>query len=224
MLTRPPAGKKCSVCETYKFLDKFPKNRRKKDGRDPACKDCTNARMREKYHTDEEWRDQKIVATRQYHLDHPEWSKERLRAHHVNHREERYERHMERGKDPEVRAKRRSASQRSEARRRAIKAQSSEIDVITDEDLAALLDSYDGLCAICDRELCDDLPLRWDHIRPLARDGVHTLANHQPLCDPCNVRKNAVWPLTEARKAEIRRDVLALVGIVETLGEEVIAR
>lgn len=205
--------KTCTRCGEEKDISDFHRNRRKSDGLDPSCKACNNERMRSKYASDPEWRAQKIARTRAYHLENPEWSQERLRESHVRHRDRRAERAKERGLDPEVRRRRRAASRRSEARRRALKAQAARVEAITQPQLDTLLAEYEGRCAICDREVGLDLPLHWDHIQPLSRNGVHTLSNHQPLCGPCNIRKNAIWPLTPERVEQIKQAVLAAADL-----------
>jgi 5-methylcytosine-specific restriction endonuclease McrA len=209
--------KVCTRCSESKDLDEFPRNKRKKDGRDPQCKECTSARMREKYHADAEWRRAKIAATRQYHLDNPEWSAERLRASHEKHAAERYQRSIERGADPAVRAQRRESTRRSEQRRRAIKA-AAEVFNITVEHLTDLLNACDHCCQICGRGFSAEVQLHWDHIQPLARGGAHDISNMQPLCNLCNVRKGAAWPLTPEHLLAIRESVLGTTSLTPERG------
>lgn len=215
--------KVCTRCKLSKPLSEYHNNRRKKDGKDPNCKACNNERMREKYATDAGTRATKIAKTRQYHLDNPEWSQECLRAHHEANREERYEKHKQRGEDPAVREQRRSSTRRSESRRRAQKADAAVVEAITQPQLDALLAEHNGCCAICGRTVGGELVLHWDHIQPLAREGMHTIENHQPLCGPCNVRKNATWPLSDERREQIKTEVLAQAALVDD-GTEVIAQ
>lgn len=199
--------KTCTRCSESKALDEFPRNKRKKDGHDPQCKECTSARMREKYHADDKWREAKIAATRQYHLDNPEWSAARQRASHELHAEERYARAVERGNDPAVREQRRESTRRSEQKRRAIKAAAEVFDITVDQ-LTELLNACDHCCQICGRQFSAEVLLHWDHVQPLARGGAHSIGNMQPLCSLCNVRKNAAWPLTPQRLSDIREAVL----------------
>lgn len=211
--------KTCRACGESKPLDDFHRDSASADGRRPRCRVCVklkdderreerNRKAREKYAVDPQ---AKIAKTRQYHLDNPEWSRERLRAHHVANAEERARRAAERGKDPAIAAARRDATRRSESRRRAQK-QGAEADYVTTADILSLLERSDHRCYICGRPFGDGLPYTIDHIQPLARGGQHVLSNLAPSCGPCNVRKNARWPLTEDIIAEIRSAVLLAVG------------
>jgi len=210
--------KTCSRCGESKGTDLFPRNKRKRDGFDIQCKECTNSRMRERYASDPEVRSQKIQSTRQYHLDHPDWSRERLRAHHVANKAARADRASARGQLPEVRQQRRDSSRRGEQRRRAIKAAAVIVDSISQAELDALLATFGCACWICGSKFSGSVALHWDHVRPLARHGAHTLDNLAPACDLCNVRKNAVWPFTEQRRREIKTEVLALRALVAGTG------
>ena len=33
----------------------------------------------------------------------------------------------------------------------------------------------------------------WDHVKPLAKGGLHVLSNLRPACTPCNLYKHAKW-------------------------------
>ena len=201
--------KMCLRCEEVKEEHLFHKNKRKSDGLDIYCKSCNNARVRDKYHADPEWRAGKLKSTRQYHLDNPEWSKAALRRHHELHSEARYQAHKLRGADPEVMSRRRDASRRSEQRRRAVKANSPLVTAPSQEDLDVLLSVCDYSCCICGRLFTEHVVLHWDHIRPLAKGGEHTVDNLQPLCSECNVRKNAIYPMTEQLIESIKSAVLS---------------
>lgn len=192
-------------CGKPKPVTEFHKNRRKADGLEPMCKVCTNARFRKAYAKNPA---AKIARTRQYHLDHPEWSKKTLREWHLTHAARRYEDYKIRGQDPEVARKRRASTRRSESRRRAIKA-SVESVVITADEFATILDMYHHECWICFIGLSEDT-LHWDHYQPLAAGGRHVPDNMRPACGPCNIRKNSIWPITEEHLDAIRRAVSKL--------------
>lgn len=49
---------------------------------------------------------------------------------------------------------------------------------------------YGGLCWVCRR-----VATAMDHVKPLAKGGTHWPANLRPICQPCNSRKGAKWPL-----------------------------
>lgn len=198
--------KRCHTCGLEKPLSEFHRNKAKKDGHEHRCKVCNNSRLREAYAKNPA---PKTAKTRQYHLEHPDWSRRVLAEWHQRNADRRYENYLERGKDPEVRDRRREATRRSESRRRAQK-RGADADLITADDLAALLQAYDGLCWICGVSLTGDEPLHWDHYKPLAAGGDHTLANLRPACGPCNVRKNNLWPVTGERLDVIRGAVTRL--------------
>lgn len=46
--------KRCPTCGEQKPLDQFGSNKAKKDGLNVYCKECTRARLRERYHADPE--------------------------------------------------------------------------------------------------------------------------------------------------------------------------
>ncbi|MCK9543603.1 MAG: endonuclease VII domain-containing protein [Novosphingobium sp.] len=49
----------CSKCKVPKDLNEFHKRKSSKDGYDHHCKECTNARHRNKYHNDSEYKERK---------------------------------------------------------------------------------------------------------------------------------------------------------------------
>ena len=79
----------------------------------------------------------------------------------------------------------RAARQRSESTRRARKAGPG--GRVTASDWAKVLDILGTHCLCCGS---DAAPTQ-DHIVPLAKGGRHHPANLQPLCRPCNERKQA---------------------------------
>ena len=48
---------------------------------------------------------------------------------------------------------------------------------------------YGGLCWICGTTATAN-----DHVKPLARGGLHIPSNIRPICHSCNSRKSATWP------------------------------
>lgn len=207
--------KVCAVCSEELPTSSFHKDKSNSDGFRSRCKACVktyddsireqrNERARNAYAIDPA---SKIKKTREYHVSHPEWSRERLRAHHEANAEERYAAYLERGKDPAVQASRRESSRRCESRRRAIKL-GNQADFVTTQDVLDLVSSYDGRCYCCGRPFSADLPVTLDHWQPLARGGAHTVANLRPACSPCNTRKNARWPMTNEDLASVRQAVL----------------
>lgn len=60
------------------------------------------------------------------------------------------------------------------------------------------IDFYGQRCWICGAPF-----LHMDHVKPQSRGGPNLPCNLRPICVPCNSRKNALWPLTKRRLAEI---------------------
>jgi 5-methylcytosine-specific restriction endonuclease McrA len=194
-------GKVCFACKADKPLSDFHRNKRKKDGLEHTCKDCTNRRQRETYAKDPA---AKISKTRAYHLANPEWSKQRLRASHVKHRDARADRVKKRlAEDPEFLQYRRDVIRRHESKRRAL-IRGAEVENISAEDYQGHLELHENRCWVCEFPFTENEAHQWDHVQPLAKGGAHTLRNLRPICAPCNTRKNARWPLTADILAEIK--------------------
>ena len=58
---------------------------------------------------------------------------------------------------------------------------------ITEVEWKKLQDKYENRCLCCGRK---DMKLSLDHVIPLSKGGRHEIGNAQPLCVPCNSRKN----------------------------------
>ena len=196
--------KTCSKCGIEKSFENFQKNKARLDGVETYCRECNNARLREKYSKNPK---KKIVKTRAYHIAHPEWSKEYQQKWHVENRDRRYAKVKERLiLEPEFRKYRREISLISSQKRRAQKTQT-EVKKVTKEDYKKILAEFNNQCWICEVELTQ---VFWDHVQPLAKGGAHTLSNLRPSCNPCNSRKNATWPFTDKIKHAIAEEVRAL--------------
>jgi 5-methylcytosine-specific restriction endonuclease McrA len=210
--------KTCTKCKQEKDLTDFGKRTRSSDGINERCKSCVNESSRLTYAKDPQ---KSIARTRQYHLDNPEWSKIKLREHHERNAEVRYERQKDRLKNPEIRAKARESSRRSEARRRAIKA-AGIADFVTAQQITQLVKNFSNRCFICSEEFDDIVELQIDHYMPIAKGGLHELDNLRPACSGCNRRKNSIWPITEeiliriknatlnARERQMEKEVMPL--------------
>jgi 5-methylcytosine-specific restriction endonuclease McrA len=208
--------KSCRGCELVLPIESFHKDSGSGDGHRPKCKVCVkayddtlrdarNARSREVYAADPQ---SKIAKTRQYHLEHPDWARERLRAHHVANAESRYARHKERLKDPVARARARDAVRRSAQRRRAQSFGDDKAVTLGPAALDRILTEYDNSCWICYRDL-EFLAPHWDHVQPLSKGGQHSLENIRPACSDCNVRKSAQWPFGDSEQIAVALSSLA---------------
>lgn len=75
------------------------------------------------------------------------------------------------------------------AKRRALRAKAS-VFPIRNESFIAKWAYWGGKCW-----MCGDNASTWDHVKPLAKGGLHILANLRPACKPCNSGKKDRWPL-----------------------------
>jgi 5-methylcytosine-specific restriction endonuclease McrA len=220
-----PEKKQCRKCGLTKLSSEFHRDGSSRDGLRNKCRTCVkeyddrnqearNEKARLAYRADPQ---AKIDKTRKYHLEHPDWSRERQRASHERNADERARRHRERGNDPIVRQARRDASRRSESRRRAVKRLAGLAELITQQDIRNLLRVYRERCWICGDHFDEDLVImHLDHIKPLSKGGPHILANLRPACSDCNTRKNDRWPFSPTMRIEVRAVVLSRRAALRT--------
>lgn len=195
--------KQCTSCGEEKPIDAFQNRNVSKGTKMAICRVCNNARSKETYKKDPE----KVIArTRKYHEDHPEWSKSFQYNWHQKNKTRRLEVVKQRiAFDPEFAAYRRELTARHERKRRALKV-TTQVAEISKEEYSALFVEYSQQCWICETIL-DSSAVVWDHVQPLARGGSHTVDNLRPACNPCNIRKNAIWPFTKEIKERIANEV-----------------
>jgi len=62
---------------------------------------------------------------------------------------------------------------------------------ITRKAVSVMMTNQFDLCNICDEDISKDKHI--DHIKPLAKDGSHVIANIQLLCPSCNLAKSDSW-------------------------------
>lgn len=129
------------------------------------------------------------------------------RAWQIKNRDRRNARVKERlALDPEFLNYRRNLVANKERERRAQKAKT-EVVKVTKEEYNSILLSYNNSCWICEQPLT---AVFWDHVQPLAKGGAHKKENLRPACNPCNVRKNSLWPFTDKMKEKIANEVRLL--------------
>lgn len=129
------------------------------------------------------------------------------RAWQTANRDKRNQRVKERlATDPEFADYRRKLVARKERERRAQKA-GTEVIKVTAEDYVQILEEYKNSCWVCEQHLDK---VFWDHVKPLAKGGPHSKDNLRPICNPCNVRKNSLWPFTDGMKSTIATEVRSL--------------
>ena len=204
-------SKTCTKCGLSKASADFHKRSLASDGLMSQCKECVNSRIKANYDKDPA---KKIAKTREYHLAHPEWSKEALSKWHKENRKVRYERVKNRlATDQEFLDYRRNIQAASERKRRALKS-STKVEHITLKQYAEKLSAFNNSCWICTQPITT---LEWDHVHPLSKGGAHIIDNLKPACDKCNGRKNDSWPFTEEMKQAIANEVRNLTKLKEVM-------
>jgi 5-methylcytosine-specific restriction endonuclease McrA len=81
-------------------------------------------------------------------------------------------------------------------------------EIVSLADLQMLWEKYEGCCWICEQAI-KGTP-QWDHVHPLAKGGVHALANLLPACGVCNSRKGSMWPFSDDDRSSLAAEVRAL--------------
>lgn len=192
----------CAQCKQAKPPTEF--TQRKQGGvyrPHPYCRDCKNAKERERYYRDHDAEKAKLrqkskrllPRRRAYFAAYYRANKERLDA--INRhwakvkRKERvgYTRKWQKANQEAVRA----MAQAQRARRRNAPGK------FTRDDVIDLLKAQQDRCAYCRRPLKGRYHM--DHIHPLVSGGTNHRRNIQMTCGTCNVEKNSKDPLDFAR-------------------------
>ncbi|MBW0088238.1 HNH endonuclease [Pseudonocardia sp. KRD-184] len=192
--------KTCSRCQEPKPIDQFGPSKQTADGLFRYCRPCKRASDNRSYakHRDRRKpvRHEHYLANRSayiarataaYHADRNvvkrrarEWAEdnpERRRQIRLESQARRY------AIDPE---RKREVWRRRHA---AIKRGCS-VYPFTSAQLEAKVAYWGARCWMCSAPY-DAI----DHVKPLAKQGPHMLANLRPVCTPCNTRKRDRWPL-----------------------------
>lgn len=64
--------KKCTHCSKFKTVDNFYKVKNGKFGVMATCKHCISEKRKQKYHSNKEYRQQRVKQAKQYYQDHKE--------------------------------------------------------------------------------------------------------------------------------------------------------
>ena len=162
--------KKCTKCGETKDLTEFNKDKSRKNGRTPSCKEC-----RKQYYQAN--RERFAERKKQYHQENREqileYQKQYRKANREKLTKQKKQYYQE---NPE---KLRTRNQR----RRALKLNAS--GNATAADIQARFDYYGNRCYYCG---CDG-KMTIEHRIPLSRGGTHHPANIVPACDWCNKSK-----------------------------------
>lgn len=182
----------CPSCDRWLPTTSFTRNINRRDGLDYECRDCKSIRFKR-------WRD-----------DDPDYAKQRSRRWHDENRERSNQNGREwRKANPEkardatrnwamnnieaVREiRRRDYRKRPEAykaaasKRKAV-LRSATVVPFTHEQLNLRMSMFGFSCVYCGGEF-----EHVEHAIPLARGGLHCLANLRPSCATCNLRKGTM--------------------------------
>ncbi|MGG7572565.1 HNH endonuclease [Streptomyces sirii] len=218
--------KTCTKCGVSKGRTEFQRDRQKKDGLRPSCKECSRKRDRHRY-----WADPVPARERnaKYRKANPDKIRERAAAYYVNNAEAVKARAARfREENPErVRATKALYYQEHHAaiqeyrRQNADRIRENRARSYRENPVLALLRSarYRARkrAARVEPFTTAELYVAWedagmyacvacgapwehvDHIVPLARGGAHSIDNLQPLCAACNLSKSARDPWEWAR-------------------------
>lgn len=205
--------KTCSKCRVEKRVDSFSRDRARRDGRQPQCKECRNAHRaenreaildRERAHYAEH-QQQHVERSRQYRAANTESIRERRGAYWranadaiLERQRQYYSENSDRILEQQREYRSGNSDRISEYRRenphvgwahnyrsRALKAGfEATVEDFTKADVIA---RYGSSCFYCDTGTFDHL----DHYIPVSKGGAHTLANVRPACEPCNRAKGS---------------------------------
>ena len=185
--------KHCTKCGELKSLDLFSKNKNKKYGVQPMCKECFRnyyIKNKEKYSIkSREWAannpDKVKEKIDRYKRNHPDRVKETQKRYRANNRLNSLERYKKYNR--ENRDKRRLLEQ---SRRARIMSSNGKLSIGLRNKLLKL---QKGKCPCCKGKLgCD---FHMDHIMPLSLGGLNIDENIQLLCKSCNLSKGAKHPI-----------------------------
>lgn len=206
--------KRCSTCGETKPLTEFHKNKKRPDGLSERCKACRRAhyykpeqweskraydaerrveladkisqQRKERYATDEVYREHKKVLTRSQKFKPGYKAREHARyyrraADPAYQKKKSAQLRERRHTDPEYRRK---VAHYRRARQARIQLQGKPF---THAEWVVLCERYNHRCLCCG----EAKPLTPDHIVPVSRNGSSDIENIQPLCIDCNKRKHA---------------------------------
>lgn len=172
-MTEQDSSKRCFDCGATKRHSEFYRNRSRSDGLDHCCKACQKVRYE---------------ANRQAEI---EYRRAHYEANKKSYREAR-RRHYEENRESYAVRDRKSRKANPEAaalksRRRAALKLGAEGSHTVDEVLA-MYDDQNGLCAYCETPLFGSYEV--DHMVPLCKGGRDDWENLAIVCRPCNRRKS----------------------------------
>jgi 5-methylcytosine-specific restriction endonuclease McrA len=176
------AQKVCSRCRLPQSVTLFNRDRSRSDGLTSRCRPCNRQVCRQ-------WAEANPGRKKEGDRQVYEKNRETIKARSQRWRQENRERWLEASRrwskdNPERHAQHRRT-------RRALLA-AAKIVPFTVEQLDAKMAYWGHRCWVCRGKF-----QAVDHVKPLAAGGGHLLANLRPICQSCNSKKRATWPLKE---------------------------
>ncbi len=170
--------KACTICGAKFPPEQFYRDPNTWDGRRPDCAACSRARNKN-------YARRNVASVKAYQAAYREIHREKAKARTAQYRVDNPDR---------VRAANASWRIRNvqavleNNRRRKSRLDAATIVVITVDQLAAKFAYWGDRCWMCGGEATEA-----DHVKPIARGGLHILANIRPACRSCNAVKSDRW-------------------------------
>jgi 5-methylcytosine-specific restriction endonuclease McrA len=206
--------KRCPKCEVTKARSAFGDRRAGSGSIVPRsrCRDCERVESSRRYHRD---REKLGIAHAEARRLDPERFREydrRARTKHATRRQQTRRDHYADHREDARAASRAWAKANPERRRANQRAYVARLPIGTRRERAAeaarkrraqerhaipfsLTDLEARLSMWPDCWLCGGVATEVDHVKPLARGGLHALCNLRPICRSCNARKGDTWPV-----------------------------
>jgi len=188
--------KACARCKAAKPHSAFTVDRRRPNGLNPYCRECTRHRNRNHYSNNRASESaRKATAYRenreQFLARNRRWrGVNRDRERETNRRYYQMNRHRVAAWHRLYYETNKAAALESCRRRRARQRSATTI-AFTPEQLAAKWEYWGNRCWTCGGDANAT-----DHVKPLNKGGAHMLCNLRPICRSCNSAKRDKWPYT----------------------------
>lgn len=166
----------CPKCKVQKSAAEFYSDKYRSHGLSLYCQECCKARISDRFQND---RERLLIISRERHRHNKDRENAQSRAYMQVHGPER-ERQYQEANPRWWRAYKNAKDNRRRVRKMG------NGGTYTPDEWLALCASAENKCLCCGQER----PLTADHIVPVSRGGSNFIENIQPLCKPCNSRKN----------------------------------
>lgn len=174
----------CTQCKTELPLTEFTKHKKEPDGIRKYCRGCANAQKRA-------WYKRNYVKGSDYYKKVQVAGQKKVESglNAIKCREQ-YEKHKVK-RTAELKAYQLANPEKVTAWKKAYKHRKrAAVGTYTIEQLQGRIDYYGAKCWICSADY-----EAIDHVKPLSKGGTNWPANLRPICNMCNRRKAAKWPL-----------------------------